>query len=57
MKLQTYKGWTVDYRLSQFRRIRKSGMIDFVEFDSDKGDKILCQMIDDGVIDYTKWQP
>jgi hypothetical protein len=51
MQLPTYKGYTVDYRLKQFRRVYKGncvcggGKIDFIEFDSDRGDKLLAQMI------------
>ena len=45
MKLQTYKDYTIDYRLKQFRscegRWDSFGKIDFIPFDSDKGKKIL----------------
>jgi len=47
--LPVYKGYTVDYRLKQFRKCPKSPlsrkMIEFVDFDSDKGDLLLCEMI------------
>lgn len=60
MKLQTYKEYTVDYRLKQFRACEggweSHGMIEFIDFDSDKGDKILCEMIHEGVLDYSKYQ-
>lgn len=61
MKLQIYKDWTVDYKLEQFRACKggweNHGEITFVDFDSDKGDKILCNMIDDNAMDYTQWNP
>lgn len=56
-ELQTFEGWTVDYRLEQFRKVHKDTSIEFVEFGSDKGDAILCKMIDKDVIDYTQWSP
>ena len=44
--LPTYKGYTVDYRLKQFRKVPADfGMIEFVEFDSEKGENLLSQMI------------
>lgn len=56
-KLPEYKGYTVDYRLREFRKIvpmkRKfddlckcqHNSIEYISFDSDKGDKLLCEMI------------
>lgn len=43
--LPVFKGYTVDARLGQFRKVFKSGGIEFLEFDSEKGDKILTQYI------------
>ena len=43
--LPTYKGYTVDARLGQFRKVFRSGEIEFLEFDSEKGDKILTEYI------------
>lgn len=57
MPLQKYKCYTVDYRLKQFRRVYKSGRIDFIEFNSDEGDRILCRMIKDNVLDLSKYDP
>lgn len=46
MPLQDYKGYTVDYRLKQFRKCPPNhGLIEFIDFKSEKGDKILCEMI------------
>lgn len=57
MKLQTYKGWTVDYRLRQFRKVTmKNGEIDFsvpiefMDFDSYEGDELLAEMIQKDLI-------
>ena len=44
-KLPVYRGITVDIRLRQFRYIRKDGDIEFIEFDSDRGDAILARAI------------
>lgn len=54
MLLQTYKGYTVDYRLRQFRKINPDGHIDFIDFNSDDGDAILAAMIEDEQADWTK---
>ena len=41
-QLPTFKGYTVDERLKQFRKVDKSKpSIDFVEFDSEKGQELL----------------
>jgi hypothetical protein len=47
MELQKYKynrvNYFVDYRLQQFRS--DTPRIEFLDFRSDKGDKILCKII------------
>jgi hypothetical protein len=43
--LPTFKGYTVDARLGQFRKVFKSGAIEFLEFDSEKGDVLLTKYI------------
>ena len=56
MKLQEYKGYTIDYRLKQIRKCPKDfGIIEFIEFDSEKGDEILCEMIKDNLLDYGQY--
>ena len=41
-ELPTFKGYTVDERLQQFRKVdRDKPSIEFVEFDSDKGQELL----------------
>jgi len=56
--LPTYKGYTVDYRLKQFRGCKggweNHGLIEFIDFDSEKGDRLLTKMIKDGVADLDK---
>ena len=56
MPLQQYKynriTYFVDYRLKQFRSDTR--LIEFVDFQSDKGDLILCKMIKDNVADFSK---
>ena len=46
--LPTFKGYTVDYRLKEFRRVDMSthsmDSIEFIPFDSPKGRKLLKEM-------------
>ena len=47
-KLPEFKGYTVDVRLRQFRKVNhKKPNIDFIEFDSEKGRKLLKEMEED----------
>ncbi len=39
-KLSTFKGWTVDLRLKEFRKV-SNGKIEFLPFNSHKGDILL----------------
>lgn len=58
MELPTYTynrtSYTVDYRLQQFRAIKKNGKIVFINFWDDYGDRILCKMIQDNKADLLK---
>lgn len=43
-ELSTFKGYTVDRRLRQFRKVdRSKPSIDFVDFDSDEGQELLAE--------------
>jgi hypothetical protein len=43
-KLPEFKGYTVDERLKQFRKVdRKKPDIEFIDFDSEKGKKLLAE--------------
>lgn len=48
-QLPTFKGYTVDSRLKEFRRIQKQGKhfagMEYIGFDSDKGDRLLSAYI------------
>jgi len=44
-KLPTFEGYTVDVRLRQFRKVNKEN-IQFINFDSVKGEKILLKYIE-----------
>jgi hypothetical protein len=44
-KLPTFKGYTVDVRLKEFRRILPGNSLEFIPFDSDKGDVLLGKFI------------
>ena len=54
MPLQTYKDYTVDYRLRQFRRCEggweRHGLIEFIDFKSEEGDRLLVEMLDQGLV-------
>jgi len=40
-QLPTFKGYTVDARLKQFRRVDPQWGMEFIEFNSEKGEKLL----------------
>jgi len=43
-ELPKFKGYTVDQRLRQFRKVDKDKpSIDFVDFDSDEGQELLAE--------------
>ena len=54
MPLQTYKDYTVDYRLRQFRRCEggwnNHGAIEFIDFKSEEGEQLLAEMLDQALI-------
>lgn len=43
-KLKEFKGYTVDLRLQQFRKIQFGTMPEFIDFASAKGQKLLVQL-------------
>jgi len=40
-KLPVFRGYTVDMRLRQFRKVSRLGSIEFIDFDSPKGAELL----------------
>jgi hypothetical protein len=44
MLLPNYKGWTVDFKLSQFRYVYEDREIAFVDFDTGQGRNLLIQI-------------
>lgn len=54
-KLPTYKGYTVDRRLREFRFVHPGncicggGKIEFIDFDSEKGVELLAEMACEGM--------
>jgi hypothetical protein len=42
--LPVYKGYTVDIRLKQFRKCPIDAMMEFIDFDSEKGSGLLEEM-------------
>ena len=45
-QLPTFKGYTVDVRLREFRKVSSVSAIEFVSFDSPEGDMLLEGFID-----------
>lgn len=45
-ELPTFRGYTVDKRLKQFRKVIRGCQIEFIDFDSEKGKKLLAEMRD-----------
>ena len=43
-KLKSFKGYTVDLRLQEFRKTISGKKLEFVPFNSPKGEKLLAQM-------------
>lgn len=51
MPLQQFKGYYVDYRCKQFRSVATfPDTIEFIDFKSDKGDALLVEMIEAGLV-------
>lgn len=45
-QLPIFKDYTVDVRLKEFRKVSTVSGIEFVSFDSPKGDTLLAEFID-----------
>lgn len=43
--LPTIKGYTVDVRLREFRKIEEGADFEFIRFDSEEGDALLYEFI------------
>jgi len=43
--LPVFRGYTVDIRLKEFRKVEKTGFI-IIPFDSEKGDELLAEFIE-----------
>ena len=43
-RLKEFKGYTIDLRLKQFRKANLGEELEFIEFDSKKGKKLLAEM-------------
>ena len=48
-RLKTFKGYTVDLRLQQFRKMEPHELPEFIAFASTKGQQLLAQMHDEAV--------
>jgi hypothetical protein len=47
-KLPTFKGYVVDARLRQFRKLKLGQLPEFIDFDSDRGRKLLEALREQG---------
>lgn len=47
--LQTFKGYTVDFRLKQFRKVPLDALPEFIDFDSPEGEKVCREMHEEAV--------
>lgn len=47
--LPTYKGYTVDYRLREFRKITEDDF-EIVSFDDELGDQLLVEMLEQQLV-------
>src|SRR5579872_5791215 len=50
-QLQTFRGYTVDFKLRQFRKVLPDALPEFIEFDSPEGKK-LCDKMHEASMDY-----
>jgi deoxycytidine triphosphate deaminase len=42
--LPKFKDYTIDVRLKQFRKVYKTGEVEFIDMKSEEGDRILMQI-------------
>lgn len=47
--LQTFKGYTVDFKLKEFRKIPPDALSEFIDFDSPTGEKLCYEMHEEAV--------
>jgi hypothetical protein len=44
-QLPTFKGYTVDFRLKEFRKAEYGKALEFLSFDSEKGKKMITEFL------------
>lgn len=44
IKLKTFRGYTIDFRLQQFRKVKYGRVFEFIDFESSQGVKLLAKM-------------
>jgi len=49
--LSTFNGYTIDFRLKEFRRIVYGEPLEFIPFDSEKGQQLLKEYLDTKIRD------
>jgi len=53
-QLQTFKGYTVDFRLRQFRKVPSDAWPEFIDFDSPEGEKLCDEMHEEAIKEINK---
>ena len=48
--LPIYKGYTVDYRCKEFRKVDDDGCLAWFPFQEELGDRLLAEMIEKGLV-------
>ena len=43
-RLPTFQGYVIDVRLKQFRKMKAGGLLEFIDFDSEKGLDLIEEM-------------
>lgn len=52
--LQTFKGYTVDFRLREFRKVPFDALPEFIDFDSPEGEELCYEMHEEAVRELNK---
>ena len=53
-ELQTFKGYTVDFKLRQFRKVPLDALPEFIEFDSPEGQELCAEMHEEAINELNK---
>ena len=48
-QLPIFRGYTVDFRLKEFRKLKRGKHFEFIPFESEKGKKLLAQFYEETI--------